>query len=355
VSELRWDPLKKNWIIMAHEKGRIPRDFFRERKPRILSVCPFCYGKEEKTSPEVFVVRPESSPADTPGWQVRVIPNKYPVLNAEGRPDERSRGLFRSMEGVGVHEIIIETPDHERGLADLSPGEIVNVLFAYRARMLALRGDDRLRYVLLFKNYGEEAGEGISHSHSQLIAVPVVPPVTAAEIEACREFHESEGDCLLCAMLRQERAEGERIILENEHFIAFAPYASGFPFEMRIFPLVHCHDFSRITDQEMASLASALKDVLQRLKKLLRDPSYNFILHTAPPPPQAEENANGLPGCYHWHLEMIPRLTKITGLEWGSGFQVNPMPPEPAAAFLREVNISALDEPFDIIYRFSQE
>ena len=176
MSELRWDPLKLHWVIIATERGRRPRDFAVEAETGVQTSCPFCYGNEDKTPREIFAIRP-SGPPNTVNWQVRVVPNKYPALRVEGELKSRGYGLYDVMDGIGAHEIIIETPDHDRGLADLTPAEITGVLQAYRARLLDLRQDRRLRYMVLFKNHGTRAGATLSHAHSQLIAVPLTPPV----------------------------------------------------------------------------------------------------------------------------------------------------------------------------------
>jgi UDPglucose--hexose-1-phosphate uridylyltransferase len=341
MSELRWDPLKMGWVIITNERWRRPRDFLVEREKVAISVCPFCYGKEEKTTREIFAIRATGSRPDSSGWKVRVIPNKYPALRIEGSLDKRGVGLYDVMNGIGAHEVIIETPDHDRSLAELTPAEIVDVFKAYRARLLDLRKDPRFRHVLIFKNHGVEAGASIPHSYSQLIAVPVTPPVVVAELSACREYYGRKERCLLCDLLLQEDADQTRIVRDTEEFIVFAPFASRFPFELRIAPRRHSHDFSLMTDQEFFPLAEVLKDTLLRLRAVLRDPPYNFILHNSPPLHLRLGKPGywgSLPYDYHWHIELVPRLTKIAGFEWGTGFYMNPTPPEEAARYLRDAD-----------------
>jgi UDPglucose--hexose-1-phosphate uridylyltransferase len=343
VSELRWDPLKMSWAIITGERGRRPRDFIVERKKVTMSACPFCYDNENKTPHEVFAIRPNASQPDTPGWRVRVIPNKYPVLRIEGDLDKKGIGLYDVMEGVGAHEVIIENPDHDRDMADLSPAEITDVFKAYRTRLLDLRKDDRFRYIIIFKNHGIEAGASIPHSHSQLIAVPFTPPVTVTELSACSDYYKKKERCLMCDILAQEKADGVRIVRDDGDFVVFTPFASCFPFELRILPCRHSHDFALTTDQDLALLAVAMKDTLLRLRSVLRDPPYNFILHTSPPMhPRPGKPAywESLPYDYHWHIELVPRVTKFTGFEWGTGMYMNPMLPEEAARFLRDVDLS---------------
>jgi UDPglucose--hexose-1-phosphate uridylyltransferase len=304
-----------------------------------MTSCPFCYGNEDRTPSELFAIRP-SGKANGPGWQVRVIPNKYPALRIEGDINSRSYGLYDVRNGIGAHEVIIETPDHDRGMADLTPGEITNVLRAYRARYLDLRQDSRFRYLTLFKNHGSRAGATLSHAHSQLIAVPLTPPVAATELSICRDYYSRKERCLHCDLLEFELSQGDRVVREFANFVLLAPYASCFPFELRLYPKQHLHDFALMEDETLAELAEAMKDMLLRLKMLLDDPPFNFIIHTAPtgqPRPGKPDYWGSLPHDYHWHLELVPRLTQIAGFEWGTGFFINPTSPEDATRFLRDI------------------
>jgi len=341
MSELRWDPLKQHWVIIATERGRRPRDFQLESEPERLSNCPFCYGNEDKTPGELFALRPEGEP-NAPNWRVRVIPNKYPALRIEGELKSRGYGPYDVMEGIGAHEVIIETPDHAQGMADLSLPQLADVLAAYRARFLDLRRDPRFRYMVLFKNHGARAGATLAHSHSQLIAVPLTPPVAACELKVCQEFYAGKERCLFCDLIEFELAARSRVVREFADFVTVTPYASCFPFELRLYPKRHCHDFVLLSEAELGELAEALKDMLCRLKSVLKDPPYNFILHTAPP----KQPRLGKPDYwgsveydYHWHIELVPRLTQIAGFEWGTGFHINPTSPEDAASFLREAEL----------------
>jgi len=341
LSEFRWDALKGAWIITVNQRERQPREFMVERQKPETTLCPLCPGQEAKTPNEVFAIRPDKAPANGPDWKVRVVPNKFPLLRIEGDLNPQGDGLYRSMRGIGAHEVIIETPDHRRSLAQLDLTETTLVLQAYRARLFDLRKDPRFRHLQIFKNHGVEAGSPLPHSHSQLMAVPITPPVTRNELNACRAHFHDKGRCLVCDLLAAEIADGRRVVFNDGRFLLLAPYASCFPFELRLFPLQHSHDFALQDDTELAHCARAIQEMLRRLYALLQDPPYNFILHTAPPsrPP------NGKPGYwetlaldYHWHIELVPRLNQIAGFEWGSGFFINPMPPEEAANFLREAD-----------------
>jgi UDPglucose--hexose-1-phosphate uridylyltransferase len=251
--------------------------------------------------------------------------------------------LYDVREGVGAHEVIVETPDHHRTMADLFPGEITNVLKAYRARLLDLRNDFRFRYMVLFKNHGERAGATLSHSHSQLIAVPLTPPVAATELRVCREFYAAHERCIFCDLIEFELNARVRVVKETADFLLVTPYASCFPFELRLFPKRHTHDFGLMNDAQLENLAIIMQDMLRRIKKVLKDPPYNFILHNAPPAhhrPGKPDYWGSIQWDYHWHLELVPRMTHIAGFEWGTGFYINPTSPEDAAAFLRDADIS---------------
>ncbi|MEO0231864.1 MAG: galactose-1-phosphate uridylyltransferase [candidate division WOR-3 bacterium] len=341
MPELRYDPIRWRWTIISPERGIRPKDFFREKReipPK--DDCPFCEGNETKTPREVFSIRDGKSEKDKPGWKVRVVPNKFPALRIEGELIRKGVGIFDSVSGIGAHEVIIETPDHFLQLQDMDITQIKMVLISYKARYLDLIKDMRFRYILIFKNYGAEAGASLYHSHSQLIATPIIPLAVVAELEAAREHYSEKERCIFCDLLQQEISFGERIIFKNDKFLVWAPYASSFPFETWIFPLRHNHNFAECDEEELNEFAFVLKDTLERIKILLNDPPYNFVIHTAPiprPRPGRPGYWETLPYDYHWHVEIIPRITYIAGFEWGSGFYINPVSPEEAARYLREI------------------
>ncbi len=339
MSELRWDPIVDNWVVIAKARGRRPVDFITERK-RIESIaCPFCYGNEGKTPAEVYALRPDASPPNTPGWRVRVIPNKYPMLRIEGQLDLRGEGLYDVMNGIGAHEVIIETPDHARDPADLRAGELADVFRAFRSRLIDLRRDKRFRHIVIYKNHGLEAGATIPHNHSQLLALPIIPPQMRTALRASRDYFHRKERCLMCDLLAQELADGSRLVRVDSEFAVFAPFASRHPFSLRIVPRRHNHDFALLTDQMFAALGETMHDVMVRLRMVLRDPPFNLVLHNAPSAlPRA-----GRPDCwssltcdYHWYFELVPKIMEPAGFEWGTGFFINPTPPEDAARYLRE-------------------
>lgn len=333
MPELRKDPIIGRWVIISTERGKRPTDFVRESVTiKGTGFCPFCTGNESKTPPEVLAYGRNGSPSNTPGWSVRVVPNKFPALGIEGDLDRQGEGLFDRMNGVGAHEVIIETPEHQSTLAMLSEKSIESVLWAYRDRVLDLKNDRRFRYILIFKNHGEAAGASLEHTHSQLIALPIVPKRVREEVDASRRYFNEKERCIFCDMIRQEKQEGARVITENDHFIAFAPYAPRFPFETWILPRAHSSSFENNQSPIYASLARMMKECLARLDKVLDLPAYNFVIHTSPIGEEINDH-------YHWHIEMMPKLTKVAGFEWGTGFYICPTPPEESAEFMRDVQV----------------
>ena len=262
----------------------------------------------------------------------------------EVKVDERRVGLtpasVREVVGNG-HEVIVETPESGVELADLKVERIQLVLEAYRARLLDLRHDLRLRYVLIFKNKGREAGASVDHAHSQLIATPIIPTAVVNELNSCREHFARRERCLFCDLIGQEQRLGQRICLETEEYVAMAPFAAATPFETWILPKEHRHDFALSSDDELRGLAVILRDFLRRVRALLDDPPYNLVLHTAPnvhPRPGRPDYWSTIEHDYHWHFEFAPRTSQPAGFEWGSGYSINPTPPEEAARLLNEAD-----------------
>jgi UDPglucose--hexose-1-phosphate uridylyltransferase len=333
MPELRRDPIVGRWVIIATERARKPSDFATPPPPPSTGLCPFCPGQEDKTPREVYVSgRPPALAANGPGWKVRVVPNRFPALRVEGDLDRKADGIYDLMNGVGAHEVLIETPDHGRQVKDLSDQELTEVLFAFKARILDLRNDLRLRYVLLFKNQGALAGASMEHPHSQLIALPVTPRQVQDEIDGARRHFEHRERCIFCDIVTQERKDRSRLIFENEEFVVFAPWAPRSPFETWIVPKRHESNYEAEPKERLGQCAAALGSTLRRLAAALGDPPFNFIVHTNP--------LRDLPTpSYHWHIEVMPALTQVAGFEWGSGFHINPVPPEEAAEFLRKLAV----------------
>ena len=327
MPELRKDPVVERWVIIATERARRPMDFVPQAVPsRGPAECPFCPGHEDRTPPEVY----RAGDSAEGSWSVRVIPNKFPALHSDAEVHATGEGIYDRIDGVGAHEVIIETPDHFGGLGTLSAAHVAEVLIAYRERLLALRKDPRLEYVLIFKNHGVTAGASLEHPHSQLIATPILPELVSEEIEGAARYFRMKERCVWCDVVSQERRGGSRLVLEDDGFVALAPFAPRFPFETWVLPTAHRASFESIGPDEVDALARVIGELIGRLGRLFEDPPYNFALHTAP-------LRAGDPEHFHWHLELMPKLTHMAGFELGTGFFINPTPPEDAARFLRQV------------------
>jgi len=329
VPELRKDPIVGRWVIISTERARRPSDFVTQAPTRQPGVCVFCPGHEARTPDEIMANRVDGSGANTPGWSLRVVPNKFPALRIEGDLEASAEGLFDRMEGVGAHEVVIETPDHRASLATLPVDSVADVLLAYRERVLDLKKDTRFQYILVFKNYGAAAGASIEHPHSQLIATPIIPIMVTEELAGSAEYYDRKERCVWCDILRQERGDRRRLIQDRDGFVVVAPFAPRFPFEAWILPDRHRSSFEESGVDDLRGLAGVLQDLLRRVNRVLNDPPFNFMLHTAPLHEPALDH-------FHWHLEVIPKLTRVAGFEWGSGFFINPVAPEDAATALRE-------------------
>jgi UDPglucose--hexose-1-phosphate uridylyltransferase len=334
MPELRQDPATKEWIIFATERMKRPHDFRRKEaelsQPSYEAQCPFCAGHEASTPDEVLARR-ESGPANGPDWKVRVIPNKFPALVPQGSTQRRvHQEFFQQMDGLGYHEVIIETPVHNRFIPRMDVEEVEAILHAYRDRYLALRADRHIKLILIFKNHGEAAGTSLAHPHSQLIATPVVPAYLRRKYEEAVRYYDATGRCVYCDMTEAELRAGERIILETQHFVVFHPFASQTPFETWVVPKQHRPSFGQTSLEEISDLARLLKEVLGQLSELLNDPDYNYVFHSAPVDGENED-------YYLWHVQIVPRLTRIAGFEIGSGMRINVTRPEDTAKSVRDL------------------
>jgi len=325
MTELRKDPIIDNWVIISTERGRRPLDYKIKTEEKKKDNCVFCEGNESKTPPEIFAFRKEGTMKNKPGWKVRVVPNKYPALKMEWREAALERaGMFEKMEGLGVHEVIIETPYHYKDFDNLSTDNIVLILKTYRQRYLDLCGDKRIKYIF-----------SLEHPHSQLIATPIIPQKIKEELRGAKEYFDLNTRCIFCDYVKQEIKSKDRLIKETEKYVAISPFAARFPFETWILPKYHNARYEEASDNDILSLAGIMKEILFRIKKKLNNPPYNFIIHTAPPKGFSIRECPDLDKKYHWHIEIIPRLTKIAGFEWGTGFYINTTSPEEAARILR--------------------
>ncbi len=337
MPELRKDPVAGRWVIVSQERSYQPFSLRRRteaseleaRRARMESFCPLCPGREAHTPGELLAYGPSGRHPNSPGWRVRVVPNKFPVLRVEGNLDRSGEGLYDRMKGLGAHEVVVDSPAHQMRLGSMSPEQISTVARAWRERIVDLRRDFRLRYVLAYKNEGLAAGATMTHPQSQLIALPVVPRRVADELQGAKRYFDYRERCVFCDMLDQELKTGTRLVYENRGCVVFQPFAARFPFETWVLPRRHLASFQHSPDELLDDLGEALKVALYKLDQALEDPPYSLILHSAP------FQSDQAP-YYHWHIEIMPALLRVSGFEWGTGFYINPTPPEESARFLRE-------------------
>jgi UDPglucose--hexose-1-phosphate uridylyltransferase len=333
MPELRQNRFTKEWVIIATDRARRPEELQVKRPPRqipgFVPTCPFCPGNEQMTPPEIN--RTPSRGLGLP-WLTRTVPNKFPALARDVVPHWSAEGGHRNINGFGVHDVIIETPDHSLTMARMSEAHMATILRGYLSRYLELSQDQRVAHITIFKNHGVDAGTSLEHPHSQIIAAPVISTQVRSRMqEAIRQFDDS-GECIFCLALREELQCGSRIILASEHFVALEPYASPTPFCTHIYPRRHMASFDFIDEAEIADLAIILRVVLAKIYFGLNDPDFNYTIRTAP-------HECATVSYYHWYLSIIPRLTHVAGFELGSGMFINTVLPEAAAEFLRNIKI----------------
>jgi UDPglucose--hexose-1-phosphate uridylyltransferase len=330
MSEFRKDPVTGRSVIIASERDKRPRQIGARNDSARSEPCPFCAGNEAMTPLEVWAQRDMNTQPNTPGWRVRVVPNKYPAVENRGTWTGRHDGFYESWNGLGVHEVIIESPNHLVNLGMLSKEQFADILSAYRDRMRDLQRDTRWEYLLLYKNQGNLAGATLEHVHSQLVALPDVPKQAIDELRGAEMHHELTGHCIYCAVIQRELEHGERLVSASESFVALCPFASRFAYETWILPKNHKAAFVESSEPDILALADALRDVITRLNRALENPPFNYFIHSTP----VHETASA---HFHWHIEILPQLNRAAGFEWGSGAHMNSVAPEDAARLLREV------------------
>ena len=333
TTELRRDPITGRSVLIDLTAQPHPRAFVLEpvRLDDAPAECPFCEGREADAGPELLAWR-EGGPANTPGWSVRVVANRRPMLRIEGGQDRRVDGVFESRDGLGAHEVVIETPIHDQAVHRLDADRLSRVLWAWRTRLQDLKRDARFAAAVVFKNHGRAAGARLDHSHSQIAAYPIVPVALGEKVRGAGEHYGRTGHCVFCDLTAQELKGGSRTVSDTLPIIAIAPFASRVPFETWLLPRDHAPRFEEVDDAALEAMAVIFKDVMARVDWALERPAYNLVLHTAPFSGDADAG-------FHWHLEIIPRVTRWSGLEWGSGVPINPVSPEEAARVLRAVAI----------------
>jgi len=335
MPQLRKDPILGRWVIISTERAKRPKDFPRAQAAPAEKECPFCKGREHLTPEEIFSIRDQQG-----NWRVRVVPSKKPFVKPDVEFWKKGKGPYDLINGVGSHEIVVETPNHIENMADLDEACVKDVFTAYCSRFRELGKDGRIKYVLAFKNYGWEAGGGrVRHARSQLIATPVNLKRVKEELEGSKAYYHYHERCVFCDIIRQELQAAERVVLDQDGFIVLVPFAPRFPFEVWILPKDHSPDFYNVCEKNVEGLARVVQKTLRKIKVLLNDPAYNYVIHTAPFRRPYPGYWSTIEEDYHWHIEITPRLTRVAGFEWGSGFYICPSLPEESAKFLRETNV----------------
>ncbi|MFB3879790.1 MAG: galactose-1-phosphate uridylyltransferase [Armatimonadota bacterium] len=333
MSEIRQDQATKRWVIMATERAKRPQELVGkqasdEQQPERSPNCPFCPGNEAMTPPEIAAYRQGGGAPNSPGWEVRVVANRFPALSPEGEVSIRDRYWFTNIAGVGAHEVIIESPIHNASPATMELGQLTRALVLAGQRFQTLQADRRLNYIAFFRNNGLAAGSSLSHPHTQIIATPITPTNIRLEIEEARRHYDDRMHCVYCEMIEKEQGAEARVVLETEAFLVIEPFASRWPFETWIIPKQHAPVMAVGEQELMRPFAEALHRTLRALHDGLGDPAYNLVLHEAPLRDSCED-------YWHWHVEILPRLSTAAGFELGTGIWINTMLPEEAAAHLR--------------------
>jgi UDPglucose--hexose-1-phosphate uridylyltransferase len=335
MPQLRQNPATKEWVIIAMERAKRPEEFQvppEKETSEPMDHCPFCPGNESLTPDELFAFRTYGTKPGSKGWWIRVVPNKFPALIPAGNTKRiMTEEFFRYMEGVGDHEIIIESPDHNTSIATMEQKQVDELFLAYRERYVALKKDPRFEMILIFKNHGREAGTSIRHPHSQIIASPITPNHIRHYIEEAMRYFDDNGNCVYCAIIEKE-ATKERIILETDNFISFVPFAARSPFETWVLPKKHGSSYEQISEIDTKELGFVMRQTLGKLYKGLNNPAYNFMILSAP---CHEQNLE----YFHWNVQIVPRVAQVAGFELGSGMYINTVIPEEAAKFLREIKL----------------
>jgi UDPglucose--hexose-1-phosphate uridylyltransferase len=329
VNELRKDPLLNRWVAVMSD-SMSPDDYGACADNWEDTSCVLCAGREKEAPPEIASAREGGK------WWTRVIPNVRPTLRVEGDLGRRGVGMYDKMNGVGANEIIVDSPQHDKVPEDIGLEQVLRIIRMYRDRVADLERDGRLRYILIFKNSGKGSGALYSHPHSEVMATPIIPKLIKEELDSAKQYYAYKERCIFCDIAREELTVGERIISETGEFIAFSPFAPKFPFEFWILPKRHNCAFQDIGDVEMADLSLMLSTVLKKMRRVLKDSPYNYVIHTAPNRIPRRNHWHTLGDDFHWHIEIIPRLLRTSGFEWGSDFYVLTTSPEDAAKYLRE-------------------
>ncbi len=329
MQELRQDPVTGRWVVIAPIRGKRPKEYEQTPKPLpsiTAEECPFCPGNEHLTPPEVYAVRDVDSEPDKPGWQIRVVPNKFPAFSQNPSPLNDSHSFIKRA-AFGYHEVVIHSPRHDEEISAMPVERLVKLIEVYKLRCVQIGSDPNIKYVHIIVNHGVESGASLEHAHSQIFGLPLVPEGLQDELGGSLWFSQSKERCVFCWMLEEEMKTGQRVLFENTHFLAVAPFASRFPFEIWLLPKRHSPSFETVKQGEIGDLAHTISKVISAYNCKLGNPSYNFFIHTAP--------CDGSDYHYfHWHAEVFPRISSLGAFELGTQIMINPTAPERAVELL---------------------
>ena len=330
MSELRYNRITGDWVIIAKERALRPEEFVADGStaapPPRLKECPFCQGNEDQSDTLAMTERGTS-------WGVRLVRNKFPALSPSEEKRKAGTAMRRSMTGFGFHEVIVEHPDHNRWLWRQDLAGITDVLGMIRRRYAELSKDSRVELVVPFKNHGRSSGTSIQHPHTQIVGTPIMPADVRRRVwDAVRYFDETS-TCLFCSVIDDECELGERVVHKTTGFVSFIPYAALSPFHILLFPTTHSPDYGKLSDSELSDLAEHLKVVLSKIEIGLLGPAFNFVIRSV-------FGDRTDPRSYHWYMSIIPHVSRTAGFEMGSGMFINPSVPEQTARYLREASVS---------------
>ena len=332
MPEYRKDIILDEWVIIATGRAKRPEDFREEKikiDKKIMGICPFDKGNESMTPPEVLRMDLQGNFVDSSvDWQIRVVPNKFPALIPDATPYSKMYGVYMVMDGFGLHEVVIHSPEHITNLSELSQFQLELILNVYVKRLREIKKDSRIESVIIMLNQGKEAGASLEHSHSQIFALPLNPPVLEKELHGTRRYFKQNNRCAMCDLMKFEISEDKRVVFDNENFFIIQPYASRNPFETWVVPKKHYPNFENISQSEIKSFAHCLKILSDFFYEELNEPSYNYFIHTGPMHKEIENH-------YHWHFELIPKLSIKAGFEIATGIDICITTPEYTAEFMK--------------------
>jgi len=335
LPEYRKDIILDEWVIIATERAQRPESFKQELikvGKKSTGICPFDKGNEYMSPPEILRIDSSGNIVHKSNndWQIRVVPNKFPALIPNAEAVSRQYGLYTVMDGFGLHEVVIHSPEHITHFNKLEKFQMKILVDVYKRRIRELKKDKRIESIIVMLNQGKEVGASIEHSHSQILALPLIPPLIQKELDVTRRYFKHHDRCPVCDLIRFEMHEKKRVVYENEHFLIIQPFASRNPFETWIVPKLHYPNFEDISDIEVESFTHCLKILTDFLYINLNDPPFNYYIHSVPLSPKDISKYN------HWNYKLIPKLSIKAGFEMAAGIDINITTPEYATKFMKK-------------------